>query len=178
MATTAMVDSYVQHLLHEERGDVLESLDGRYVLAGDHPVHLWVVGDDHRTRRVLVTATVLEEVEVGRELLEAVNDLNAATVYGRFFVVDGSVHVEDTVLADVLDPASLFNSIGFVTWAAETQGEALRDRLGLECRPVTAAGDEDGEVDLGGRAGLGLVKHGLHDQQAARSEVINAGGYL
>jgi hypothetical protein len=177
MATTAMVDSYVRHLLREERGDDLEVVDGRCFLAGDHPVHVWVIGDNQRTRRVLVTATVLEDVEADRELLEALNDLNAVTVYGRFFVIDASVRVEDTVLADVLDPASLFNAIGFVTWAAETQGDALRDRLGRE-RAVVAGAVAADDVDRGGRAELDLVAHGHQALDATRSEVINAGGYL
>jgi hypothetical protein len=116
---------------------------------------------------VLVTATVLGHVEADPELLDALNDLNAVTVYGRFFVVAGSVRVEDTVLAGVLDPASLFNAIGFVTWAAETQGDVLRDRLGLG-RAVVAAAGPDGDVDLDGRAELDLVAHG-HPDLAAES---------
>jgi hypothetical protein len=178
MATTAMVDCYVRHLLHEERGDDVEDVGGHHVLTGAHPVHVWVIGDNRRTRRVLVTADVLEDVgDDDRELLEALNELNAATMYGRFFVEDGTVRVEDTVLADVLDPASLFNSIGFVTWAAETQGEHLRARLGLE-GGAGVAGTDDGEVELGGRPGLDLAAHARPEQEAARSGVSVAGGYL
>jgi hypothetical protein len=182
MATTAMVDSYVRHLLHEERGDDVEVVGGHYVLAGPHPVHVWVIGDNHRTRRVLVTAEVLgdvEDVDDDHDVLEALNELNAVTMYGRFFVADGTVRVEDTVLADVLDPASLFNSIGFVTWVAETQAEQLRERLGLGAGAVAAGtGDDGGEVALDAHAGLDLVEHGRQEQDPARSEVIVAGGYL
>jgi hypothetical protein len=53
---------------------------------------------------VLVTAVILDDVDVDAELLRAIKELNAVTVYGRFFAVDDSVHVEDTVLADVLTP--------------------------------------------------------------------------
>jgi hypothetical protein len=178
MATTAMVDCYVRHLLHEERGDDVEDVGGHHVLTGAHPVHVWVIGDNRRTRRVLVTADVLEDVgDDDREILEALNELNAATMYGRFFVEDGTVRVEDTVLADVLDPASLFNSIGFVTWAAETQEEQLRERLGLGAG-VVVAGAGDGDVELDGHAGLDLVEHGRQEQDLVRSEVTVAGGYL
>jgi hypothetical protein len=174
VATTAMVDCYVRQLLEEERGEDLEVVDGHYVLTGDHPVRVWVVGGNHRTRRVLVTAVVLTAVELGTELLEALNDLNAATAYGRFFLLDGAVHVEDTVLADVLDPASLFNAVGFVTWAVETQTVALAERLGRPAA-VPAAGADDGEVELEEPAALELL-----DTEgpigSSRAEAVSAGG--
>jgi hypothetical protein len=176
MATTAMVDCYVRQLLEEERGEDLEVVDGHDVLTGDHPVRVWVVSGNHRTRRVLVTAVVLTAVELGTELLEALNDLNAATAYGRFFLLDGAVHVEDTVLADVLDPASLFNAVGFVTWAAETQADALAERLGRPAA-VPSAGADDGEVELEEPAALELL-----DTEgplgSSRAEAVSAGGYL
>jgi hypothetical protein len=176
VATTAMVDCYVRQLLEEEHGEDLEVVDGPYVLTGDHPVRVWVVGGNHRTRRVLVTAVVLAAVEVGTALLEALNDLNAATAYGRFFLLDGAVHVEDTVLADVLDPASLSNAVGFVTWAAETQAVALAERLGLPAS-VPSAGAGDGEAELDEHAALDLLDTG-GTVGSSRAEAVSAGGYL
>jgi hypothetical protein len=178
MATTAMVDSYVRHLLDEEHGEDIRALDGSYVLAGDHPVRIWVVDGNHRSRRVLVTAVVLEDVDVDTELLEAVNALNAVTVYGRFFALDDSVHVEDTVLADVLDPASLFNSIGFVSWSAQTQGEALRERLGLPQGPVPGPGPAPEGIDLGEHDELDLVGTDPSVSGPSRAAAVCAGGYL
>jgi hypothetical protein len=177
MATTAMVDSYVRHLLEEEHGEDVQALDGSYVLAGDHPVRIWVVDGNHRSRRVLVTAVVLEDVDVDTELLEAVNALNAVTVYGRFFALDDSVHVEDTVLADVLDPASLFNSIGFVRWAAQSQADELRERLGVRGSVPAPTSGSDG-VQLDGREELDLVDPGRSVSDRSRAEAISAGGYL
>jgi hypothetical protein len=178
MATTAMVDSYVRQLLQEERGEDLEVLDGSYVLTGEPPVRIWVVDGNHRTRRVLVTAVVVENVEVDAELLDAVNTLNAATVYGRFFALDDSVHVEDTVLADVLDPASLFNSVGFVSWAAKTQGSALRERSGPDLGSVPAAGAERERSQLEDHEEPGLVDAGRTNSGPLRAEAISVGGYL
>jgi hypothetical protein len=178
MATTAMVDSYVRHLLEEEHGEDVQALDGSYVLPGDHPVRIWVVDGNHRSRRVLVTAVVLEDVDVDTELLEAVNALNAVTVYGRFFALDDSVHVEDTVLADVLDPASLFNSIGFVRWAAQTQADALRERLGPPQASVPAPGSGPDRVRLDEHEALDLVDSGSSVSARSRADAISAGGYL
>jgi hypothetical protein len=178
MATTAMVDSYVRQLLEEERGEDLQILEGTYLLIGDHPVRIWVADGNHRTRRLLVTAVVLEDVEVDEELLEALNELNAATVYGRFFALGGSVHVEDTVLADVLDPASLYNSVGFVTWAAESQGLALRERLGLPPASLAAAGDGDDGVELEEHAELDLLDVGSPAVGGSQGVAVSAGGYL
>jgi hypothetical protein len=176
MATTAMVDCYVRHLLFEEHGDDVEEHDGAYVLAGDVSVRVFVMEGSHRTRRVLVTAVVLEDIEVELALLlEAVNDLNAATLYGRFFVLCGAVHVEDTVLAEVLDPASLGNSIGFVRWAAATQRQELRERFA----PAVAAGlTLEDEVELGLHPELDIDAADPTVGLPARTVPSSVAGYL
>jgi hypothetical protein len=176
MATTAMVDCYVRHLLVEEHGDEVEEHDGAYVLAGDVSVRVFVMDGSHRTRRVLVTAVVLEDVEVELALLlQAVNDLNAATLYGRFFVLGEAVHVEDTVLAEVLDPASLGNSIGFVRWAADVQGQELRDRF---APPVPAGPSVEDEVELDLRPELGIDAADPTVGLGARTVPSSVAGYL
>jgi hypothetical protein len=178
MATAAMVDSYVRQLLQEEHGEDVEVLDGSYVLTGEHPVRIWVADGNYRSRRVLVTAVILEDVDVNTELLEAVNALNAVTVYGRFFALDDSVHVEDTILADVLDPASLFNSIGFVSWAVQTQADALRERLGPAPGSVPAPGSGPGRIQLAEHEELDLADRGGSVSARSRAASISAGGYL
>jgi hypothetical protein len=87
VATNAMVEAYLRQLLVEEHGDELEVLEGGGYLVpvADGVVRVWVVDGNHRSRRVLVTARVLEEVEETFELLAALNELNAATPYGRYF---------------------------------------------------------------------------------------------
>lgn len=179
MATTAMADTYVRHLLLEEHGEDLEVLDdGGYEVPLADGVRVWVVDGNHRTRRVLATARVLEEVEASAELLEALNELNAVTPYGRYFWMGGDVFVEDTVLAEYLEPASLFASIGFVAWAAENAGGHLAEQSGAnEDAEVNGGAPSAAEVDLpvrtaalGGTAsgGAGNGSHG----------VVNAAGYL
>jgi hypothetical protein len=173
MATMAMVDTYVRQLLLDEHGDALEVGDRGYVLPGEPSVRVGVVDGNHRTRRVLVTAVVLDDVEVDVRLLEEVNELNARALYGRYFVADGAVHVEDTVLADVLDPAALANAIGYVTWAAETQGEPLRERVwpsaptlpGIDAVPLV----DPAELGLATDTGLAPVPP---------PTPVNTGGYL
>lgn len=132
MATNAMVDAYLRQLLVEEYGEGLEVLeDGGYVVrVAGGAVRVWVVGGNHRSRRVLVMAQVLEEVDETPELLLALNGLNAATPYGRYFHLGDGVIVEDTVLAEELQPGALFNAIGFVAWAAENAHGFLVGDLG------------------------------------------------
>jgi hypothetical protein len=179
MATTAMADTYVRHLLLEEHGEDLGMLeDGGYEVPLADGVRVWVVDGNHRTRRVLSTARVLEAVEDSAELLEALNELNAVTPYGRYFWMGGDVFVEDTVLAEYLEPASLFSSIGFVAWAAENAGGHLAEQFGpFEGAEPTGCGPTATEVDLpvrartlGGAASAGAY-NGAHG-------VVNAGGYL
>jgi hypothetical protein len=178
MATTAMVASYLRQLLVDEHGEDLREVDGGYELPLAGGVRVWVVDGNHRTRRVLVTARVLPEVAPSVELLEALNERNAATPYGRFFLLDGAVYVEDTLLAEVLDPESLAASVGFVSWAAEQGAAELQERLGMvEDVPVGADGDV--EVQLADRAGdlvSGVAP--AAPSAAAGAGVIGAGGYL
>jgi hypothetical protein len=177
MATTAMVDCYARHLLVEEHGQDVEERGGAYVLDGDVSVRVFVMDGSLRTRRVLVTAVVLEDLEVDLPLLlEAVNDLNVKTLYGRFFLLGGAVHVEDTVLAEVLEPATLGNAIGFVRWAARTQGQVLRER----CAPTVGAEltVEDDEVELDRDPGLDLGEVDRTVGGSARVVPRSVAGYL
>lgn len=179
VATTAMVDAYVRQLLHDEHGDDLEVVeDGGYVVPVADGVRVVVVGNNHRTRRVLVTATVLDVGEGAAALLEALNDLNAVTLYGRYFLHDGEVVVEDTVLAEDLEPSALFNAIGFVAWAAEAQRDHLAERFG-----TTDAGAEahaavgSAEVELSDRTGP-LGPPSATDRGRRTERLVNASGYL
>jgi hypothetical protein len=178
MATTAMVASYLRQLLVDEHGEDLREVDGGHELPLAGGVRVWVVDGNHRTRRVLVTARVLAEVTPSAELLEALNERNAATPYGRFFLLDGAVYVEDTLLAEVLDPESLAASVGFVAWAAETCAAELQDRLG-SADAVPAGAGADLEVELADRAG-GLVSGApsATPSGAAGAGVVGVGGYL
>jgi hypothetical protein len=179
VTTTAMADTYVRHLLLEEHGeDLLVLEDGGYEVPLGEGVRVWVVDGSHRTRRVLATARVLEGVDPSTPLLEALNELNAVTPYGRYFWLRGDVFVEDTVLAEQLEPAALFSSIGFVAWAAENAA----DHFGQE---FAASGDAElggsaadpGEVELSDRAApiAAAATAGATDASAG---IVNAGGYL
>jgi hypothetical protein len=175
VTTTAMVDAYVRQLLTDEHGDELEVLgDGHYRVPVAGGIRVAVLEGNRRTRRVLVTAPVLEVVAATPELLELLNDLNAATPYGRYFHVDDEVMVETTVHAEDLQPSALFSSLSFVAWATETQGERLVEQLG---RPDAATLDDPApEVHLADRAGP------IGDRAArvvrSRERVVNASGYL
>jgi hypothetical protein len=66
------------------------------------------------------------------------------------------------VAAVALDPASLPNSIGFVTWAAKTQGDALSERL----LPVTRVCPPRTVDAAGGAAAMPRPVRGLWDASA------------
>lgn len=154
MTTTAMVDTYVRHLLDEAHGEDLEVLDGggyEVPVAEEVRVRVWVLDGTYRTRRVLVTARVIGQMDADPELFEALNDLNAVTPYGRYFWADGGVIVEDTVLAEDLEPAALFASIGFVAWATEKAAARLLEQFFDDAEPSQTAASV-GEVDLPDRA--------------------------
>src|SRR5690606_26243516 len=104
----------------------------------------------------------------------------AVTPYGRYFHVDGEVVVEDTVLAEDLEPSALFASIGFVTWVAETQAAQLAERIGhvAESANLGPTGGAD-EVDLGERTAS--VTDGAGPRPVVpttQRPTVSAGGYL
>jgi hypothetical protein len=174
-----MVCAYLRELLVEEHGDELEVLeDGGYLVPVAGGVRVWVVDGNHRSRRVLVTAPVLD-AEASPELLAALNELNAATPYGRYFHLGDEVIVEDTVLAEELQPSALSNAIGFVAWAAENGHGFLADELELgEPEP---GGPHDpsapNEVELQDLT-QPLGARPAHAADRGTDGVVNAGGYL
>jgi hypothetical protein len=95
VATTAMVKAYLEQLLLEEYGDDVETTDGGYEIPLAGGLRIGVVDGNHRTRRVLVTARIMIVEDVTIELLETINQLNAVSLYGRFFLLDDEVQVED-----------------------------------------------------------------------------------
>lgn len=178
MATSAMVDAYVRHLLVEEHGGELEVLDdGGYVVPVGDGVRVWVVDGNHRSRRVLVTAQVLGGVEATPELLRVLDELNAVTPYGRYFHLADGVVVEDTVLAEELQPGALFNAIGFVAWATENARGALADELGDVGHGGPYSGAEADEIDLSDRTqSLGETPAVAATRRA--NGAVSAAGYL
>lgn len=182
-----MVRTYVRHLLEEEFGEDLEVLgDGIYDVPVGVGVRVVVVDSNERSRRVLITAPVIEVDGPTWDVLEALNELNATTPYGRYFVDgDGDVMVEDTLLAAALEPTSLFGSIAFVAWARRSQAEFLVERLGIT--EGAGADEDDDELPTGAAATDVTVDDRVAPVAgagpSARSSlpgegVVNAGGYL
>jgi hypothetical protein len=178
VATTAMVKAYLEQLLLEEYGDDVEMSDGGYEIPLAGGLRIWVIDGNHRTRRILVTARITTVEDVTLELFETINQLNAVTLYCRFFLLDDEVQVEDTLLAEVLDPASLLNSIGFVAWATDAHRDLLQERFGGLVDTADNTTSAVSEVELPDRVA------GLIDDQDTGSpggigeRVVNAGGYL
>jgi hypothetical protein len=111
-------------------------------------------------------------------VFEALNELNAVTLYGRYFHHDGEVVVEDTVLAEDLEPSALFNAVGFVAWAAEAQRDHLARRFGTADDDVKVhAGGDTAEVELPDRAAP-LEPPNATDRGRGTERVVNASGYL
>jgi hypothetical protein len=178
VATTAMVDAYVRQLLLEEHGDELVELeDGHYQVPAPGDVRLWVVHGNPRTRRVLVTARLLEDVAAAPELLEELNGLNAVTPYGRYFWMDGDVFVEETVLAEDLEPSTLFSAIGFVVWAAENAGLHLAGFDGSEPVAGTSGPAAPVGADLTDRTAP-LAGSRPAPEPTGSPNAVNVGGYL
>ena len=178
MATTAMVNAYLEQLLLEEYGDDLEASDGGYAIPLAGGLRIWVIDGNHRTRRVLVTARLMAVEDVTIELLDTINQLNATTLYGRFFLLDDEVQVEDTLLAEVLDPASLLNSIGFVAWAADTHRDMLLERFGEHVDVAASMTSAISEVELPDRVAGLIDDQGTGSPGGIGERVVNAGGYL
>jgi hypothetical protein len=91
---------------------------------------------DYRGRTVVsLYSPILQEIDDdgGREnILEALNDLNAASRFGRF-VYYPELHVialEYDLLGDDLQEAELMNAIGIVSETANAQDEELKLVLG------------------------------------------------
>lgn len=179
MATSAMVDAYVRQLLVEEFGEDLEVReDGRYEIPPGRGIRIWVVDGNHRTRRLLLTARILTGADDSPELLSALNDLNALTPYGRYFLTgDGEVFVEDTLLAEDLEPGSLFASIGFVAWAAETHGAHLLERSGRDEEAPTV-GPNASDAAVTERVAPLTATATADPSTSAGGRVVSANGYL
>jgi hypothetical protein len=126
---------------------------------------------------VLVMARVLVEVEETLELLRAWNELNAATPYGRYFHMEDEVIIEDTVLAEELAPGALFNSIGFVAWAADNAREFLVGGIGEYDLDGSELATESNEVDLENLA-QPIAPTPAQASDRRPGGVVSAGGYL
>lgn len=178
MATTAMVNAYLEQLLLEEYGDDVETFDGGFELPLAGGLRIGVVDGNHRTRRILVTARLMAVEDISFELLETINQLNATTLYGRFFLIDGEVQVEDTMLAEVLDPASLLNSIDFVAWATDLHRDMLLERFGELADTAISTTSSISEVELPDRVAGLIDNHDTGAPAGMGERVVNAGGYL
>ncbi len=176
-----MADAYVKQLLVDGYGEELGVPDeGGYLVPVGSGVRVWVVDGNHRSRRVLVTAPLLRDVEVDLELFDALNDLNAVTPYGRYYEVDGEVTVEDTLVAEDLEPSAFYSSISFVAWAAETQAGQLARRIAhVEDVPDVGPSATMPAVDLEERT-TSLVGDApsTHTVSGSPRPTVSAGGYL
>lgn len=130
MAHAQMVDCFVRELLRRTFDEV--SSDG---LGYDLPLpagqHVRVVGHG-QVLRVLVAAVAAEGLAPTFELLEAVNHLNSQLPYGRVWVEDGRLLVEQSLLGDTLEWVQLDDAIQFVGWVVTNHGVELARRFGGE----------------------------------------------
>lgn len=125
MAHPRMVDTYLRELL-DRAFDTGVEVEGRaYILPLRAAPVVQVIGDAGNGLRVQVTARVATGVSVGLELYAALNEANAGLAYGRVFVIDDTVWVEDTVLGEQLDRSLLDNAISLVCWVTRAHGAEL-----------------------------------------------------
>jgi hypothetical protein len=136
MAHPRMVDAYVRELLDEAFGGEVRVEGRSYILPLDAAPVVEVVPAGGNALRVLVAAKVAVDLTATPALLEALNQVNAALPYGRVFLVEDRVFVEDTVLGECIDRVLLDNAIHFVSWVVAAHGAALAEAGGG--RPATA----------------------------------------
>ena len=189
MAHPRMIDAYVRELLDDAFDGDVETDGRRYRLPLAAQPVVEVVAAAGNALRVQVAAPVARDVSTGAELLAAVNDANARLPYGRMFVVDGTVVMEDSVLGAVLDDAVLDNAIHVVAWAVERFGQDLAAAGGgtpvvvddPEAAPDShapgpGACDPGSDVEVGGDRTTDLLAGA--DAAAPNVTAVNAAGYL
>lgn len=125
MAHPRMVDSYLRELLEDGFEEVTPAREGGYEVPGEPRVRLLVTGSGP-SLRVLAIAVLAEEVEPTPQLLARINDINAGLPYGRLFVHDGEVVVEESIQGDSLSETLLDHAVAFTRWAANTHAAAFR----------------------------------------------------
>jgi hypothetical protein len=150
MAHPRMVDSYLRELLAATFGDAVDTERDGYILPLSGRPFVEVVPAAGNLLRVRVTAPVAIDVTAGPVLFERLNDVNAGLPYGRVFVADGQVLVEDTILGEALVSPQLDNAVRFVSWAVGAHGPDLAIAGGG--RPALDAGVRPGDDPAGGTA--------------------------
>jgi hypothetical protein len=194
MAHPRMVDAYVRELLDEAFGDEVRAEGRGYILPLEAAPMVEVVPAGGNALRVLVAAKAAIDVSATPALLEALNEVNATLPYGRVFLLEDRVFVEDTVLGECVDRVLLDNAIHFVSWVVAAHGPALAEAG--DGRPVTGDDDDptasDEVTDVAGpAAGRPNAVDGLADTTAGliatsaggavpadAPVAVNAAGYL
>ncbi len=189
MAHARMVDAFVRDLLNDFFDGDVEGEGPRYRLPLPVRPVVQVVPGAGNGLRVQITTSVAHDVASGPDLFAALNDANAQLPYGRLFVVDGRVLMEETVLGETVDEESLDNAIRVVAWAARRFGEPLAAAGGgtpaLDLEP-TAADDAAAASGLAagppadGELRLGPASEGIAEvaPPVTGPLTVNAAGYL
>ena len=164
MAHTRMVETYVGRLVAELVDDAERTENGLFILplpAG--PVVDVVPGRAETTLRVRVRAAVVHDAEATGEVLAALNDANGWLPYGRLYLDDGTVVVEETIAGAWIEFEPLRNAVRFVDWAVWRFGQELAAAAGG--RPALAP-DPDGRAEDEAGTG-GVAPDGQDGQHAA-----------
>jgi hypothetical protein len=189
MAHPRMVDTYLRELLRQAFEDGL-GVEGRvYLLPLRAEPVARVIGDAGNGLRVQVTARVATGVTVGPELYAALNEVNVGLAYGRVFVIDDTVWVEDTVLGEQIDRHLLDNAVSHVCWVTRAHGPdlaaagagrpALTDTAEVSAdHAAPAAGPGHVEVAMVDASGGLLADAVATPQPGMAPSVGNAAGYL
>jgi type III secretion system-like peptide-binding chaperone len=77
-----------------------------------------------------VASPMLHDVPPSRELLEKLNEMNAAFSFARVFEVDGSVIIAMELFAEELTAAQIEYACGLITFAADHWDDELRRTFG------------------------------------------------
>jgi hypothetical protein len=193
MAHPRMVDTYLRELLNQAFDRGVEVEGRAYILPLRAEPVVQVIGDLGNGLRVQVTARVATDVTVGLELYAALNEVNADLAYGRVFLIDDTVWVEDTVFGEQLDRSLLDNAISLVCWATRALGAELAavgdGRPTVTDTPQDAHGQAPGvdapatdpghvQVELLDPADGLLADAGPTPKTGTAQSVGNAAGYL
>ena len=77
-----------------------------------------------------VASPLLHDVEASPELLEKLNDMNAAFSFARVFEVDGTVIIAMELFAEELTTAQIEYACGLITFAADHWDDELQRSFG------------------------------------------------
>jgi hypothetical protein len=77
-----------------------------------------------------VASPLLHDVKASPELLEKLNDMNAAFSFARVFEVDGTVIIAMELFAEELTTAQIEYACGLITFAADRWDDELQRSLG------------------------------------------------